>query len=326
MKNFYTNFHTVGYLFGMNTPEKLLMKLLCLSVLFFSLNLFSQSNHTVNFTNSSTDFNALEKISASAGGTDYYITFDQNNLYIGAFNVSGFATTDNLAIYVDTDPQFVTNTGSGSITGKSYNGVIPSLPFKADFNVYAEQSVQQANSYTTSWVTASGPAYSTNANAREVAIPFASMGNPYALNITLWIGNAGSIYSNAPGSNVASSATPVFANYFGTFGIRNGAQGNVNPVNVVSSPATGYISASGTITGGTYAYVDVTATTTINGLTFAPGGVINVNMGDTLTSSGTIANTIITNNTNSTQINVSGTYTLTGRAYCSSFNVNNGAT
>lgn len=324
MKNFYTNSQVVGRLFGMNIPKQLLKKLLCLSCLFFSIHLFSQSNHTVTFSNSASDFNALEKISASSGGTDYYITFDQNNLYIGAFNAAGFASTDNLAIYIDTDPQSVINTGNGSISGKLYNGVTPSLPFKADYNVYVEQSAQQANSYTTSWVSSTGPSYSTSANAREVAIPFASMSNPYALNITLWIGNAGSIYSNAPGANVISSATPAFTNYFGTFGIRNGVQGNVNPVNVVSSPATGYISSSGTITGGNYAYVDVKATTTINGLTFAPGGVINVNTGQNLTSSGTINNTALTNNTSSTQINVSGTYILTGRANCSYFNVNNG--
>ena len=65
------------------------------------------------------------------------------------------------------------------------------------------------------------------------------MGNPYALNITMWIGNAGSVYSNAPGANIASSATPAIVNYFGTFGIKNGTQGNVNPVNVITSPATG---------------------------------------------------------------------------------------
>jgi len=326
MKNFYANSYMVGYLFGMNTPKKILKKLLCLSGLFFSINIFSQSNHTVNFTNSSTDFNALEKISASAGGTDYYITFDQNNLYIGAFNLSGFAATDNLAVYVDTDPQFVANTGNGSITGKTYNGVTPSLPFKADYNVYAEQLTQEANNYSGGWVLSSGPTYSTTSNSREVKIPFSSMGNPYALNITMWMGSAGSIYFNAPGANIASSATPVIINYFGTFGIKNGAQGNVNPVNVITSPATGYLASSGTVSGGTYAFIDVTGTTTITSLTLAPGGVINVNAGQTLTSSGTINNTAVTNNTKSTQINVSGTYSLTGRAYCSYFNVNNGGT
>ena len=326
MENFYTNSYMVGCLCGMNAAKQFSIKLFFIILLFFSNNLFSQSNHTVAFTNSAIDFNTFEKNSASVGGTDYYITFDQNNLYLGAFNATGFAAADNLAIYIDTDPQFLINTGKGSLTGKSYNGVTASLPFKADYNVYAEQSAQQANSYSTSWVTASGPSYSINANAREVKIPFSSMGNPYALNITMWIGNAGSIYSNAPGANIASSATPAIINYFGTFGIRNGAQGNVNPVNVIASPATGYSSASGTITGGTYAYIDVTETTTINGLTFAPGGVINVNAGKILTSSGTIANTTIANNISSTQINVSGTYTLTGRAYCSYFNVNNSAT
>lgn len=295
-------------------------------VFFFSIPVFSQSNHTVSFTNSASDFNALEKISAASGGTDYYITFDQNNLYIGAFKVAGFAANDNLVIYIDTDPQAVSTSGNGSATGKLYNGVTATLPFKADFNVYAEEAVQQANSYSAGWIAFVGPSYSTSANSREVKVPFAGMGNPYALNITMWIGNTGSVYSNAPGANIASSATPAIVNYFGTFGIKNGAQGNVNPVNVITSPAVGYLSGATSIAGGVYAYVDITANATISGLTLAPGGVINVEAGKTLTSTGTINNTASINNTKSTQINVSGIYTLQARVFCSAFNVNNGAT
>lgn len=285
----------------------------------------AQSNHTISFSGSSTDFNALER--KSAGNTDYYITFDQTNLYIGAFKTSGnFAADDNLTIYIDTDPQVSANTGNGTLTGMTYNGVRATLPFKADYNIYAEQSAQQANKYSGSWTTILGLVYATGVNYREVNIPFASLSNPYALNITMWMGNAGSIYSNAPGPNLASSTTPGIINYFGTFGIRNGSQGNVNPVNVVSSPATGYLAGATSIAGGMYAYIDITANATINGLTLAPGGVINVNAGKSLTSSGTINNTTIANNTKSTQINISGTYTLTGRANCSYFNVNNGGT
>ena len=293
--------------------------------LFFSNSVFSQSNHTVVFTNSSSDFNSLEKVSAAAGGTDYYITFDQNNLYIGAFRASGFAATDNMAVYLDTDPNGIPTLGNGSLTGKNYNGVTPNLPFRADFNVYATQSVQEANAYSGSWVVAAGLTYSTSSNSREIAIPFSAMVNPKALNLTMWIGNAGSVYSNAPGANIASSATPAIANYFGTFGIKNGSQGNVNPVNVISAPATGYLLSSGTITGGTYANIDVSATTTINGLNLAPGAVINILAGNNLVSTGTINNAAAIN-AKSTQINVSGNYTLQGRAFCSGFNVNNGAT
>ena len=61
-------------------------------------------------------------------------------------------------------------------------------------------------------------------------------------------------------------------------------------------------------------------------MTLAPGGVINVEAGRTLTSTGTINNTAAINNTKSTQINVSGIYTLRTFAYCSYFNVNNGGT
>ena len=327
MRNRYLIFSNTAYFFKMNVLKRSGNRLLLVFALLFSFNTFSQSNHTVNFTNSSSDFNALEKISAASGSTDYYVTFDANNLYIGAFRTAGnFVASDNLAIYIDTDPNAVATSGNGTTTGKSYNGVTATLPFKADFNVYAEESVQQANNYSAGWVAASGITYSTSANTREVKIPFSSMANPKALNITLWIGNSGAIYSNAPGGNIASSATPAIINYFGTFGIMNGTQGNVNPVNVISSPATGYLSASGAVAAGTYANIDVTGNATISSLTLAPGGIINVNSGKSLTSSGTINNTSIVNNTKSTQINVSGSYTLTGRANCSYFNVNNGAT
>lgn len=328
MKNFYVLFTKAAHLPEIFSVKQCGNKFLFAIFFFFSIPVFSQSNHTVSFTNASSDFNALEKISATAGGTDYYITFDQNNLYIGAFRTLGnFATTDNLAIYIDTDPQAAPTSGNGSATGKLYNGVTATLPFKADFNVYAEEAVQQANNFSAgSWITAIAPSYSTSANSREVKIPFGNMGNPYALNITMWIGNAGSVYSNAPGTNIASSATPAIINYFGTFGIKNGAQGNVNPVNVITSPATGYLSGATSIAGGTYAYVDITANATISGLTLAPGGVINVEAGKTLTSTGIINNTAEANNTKSTQINVSGIYTLLAFAYCSYFNVNDGGT
>src|SRR6185437_11696292 len=193
MKNIYSNINT-ACLATLGSENRWWCKFLFIVVFFFSIPVFSQSNHTVSFTNSASDFNALERISAAAGGTDFYITFDQNNLYIGAFKAAGFAATDNLAIYIDTDPQAVSTSGNGSATGKLYNGVTATLPFKADFNVYAEEAVQQANSYSAGWVAFVGPIYSTSPNSREVKIPFASMGNAYALNITTWIGNAGSVY------------------------------------------------------------------------------------------------------------------------------------
>ena len=49
----------------------------------------AQSNHTVSFSGAASDFNTAEKYSAAANSTDYYITFDASNLYLGAFRTSG---------------------------------------------------------------------------------------------------------------------------------------------------------------------------------------------------------------------------------------------
>lgn len=341
MKNFYPREATSAFspknLTGVNSHQHIMyfvkrrLKLLFLCLFLFSKNIRAQSNHTVSFSGNASDFNATEKISAAANNTDYYVTFDQNNLYIGAFATAGtFAATDNLAIYFDTDPNATPTSGTGTTTGYLYEGVTGTLPFSANYNVHAQQGVQEARSFIGGWAaTIAGLTYFTGTTSREVTIPFSSIGNPFALNIALWMGNTGGIYSNAPGANLASSANPTIVNYFGTFGVTNGVQGNVNPINVVTSPATGYLSiTTGNITAGTYANIALGGNVGLGGnITLAPGGVININSGTfTVAAADNISNTAIINNLKSTQLNVTGTFTLQGRAYCSTFNVNNGGT
>ena len=282
----------------------------------------AQSNHTITFTGATANFNAAEKISAGANSTDYYITFDASNIYIGAFRTSGtFGTADNLAIYLDTDPNSTATNGTGVTTGQSYNGVTGSLPFSANYNVHAEESYQEARSFGSTWAsTISGVTYFTSTTAREVKIPFSSIGSPYALNLTMWMGYSSGIYSNTPGMDItASLSNPAVVSYFGTFGVKNGTQGGVNPINVVTAPATDYLNvttASSTIAAGTYANIDVSATgvTLAGNVTLAPGGVVTVAATKDLTVSGgnKINNTATTNNTTSTQLLINGTMTVDG--------------
>ena len=284
----------------------------------------AQSNRTVTFTGASSDFSAAEKFTSLGAGsaTDYYVTFDASNIYIGAFRTTGtFGSSDNFTIYLDTDPNSTATNGTGVTTGQTYNGVSGSLPFSANYNVHAEQSYQEARSFGSSWAsTISGVTYFTSTTVREVKIPFSSIGSPYALNLTMWMGYAGGIFANAPGDNITTSlSNPAVVSYFGTFGVRNGTQGGVNPINVVTAPATGYLNvttASSTIAAGTYANIDVSATgvTLAGNVTLAPGGVVTIAATKDLTVSGgnKINNTATTNNTTSTQLLINGTMTVNG--------------
>ncbi len=253
---------------------------------FTSENTFAQSNHTVTLSGSTADFNAAERISAAASNTDYYVTFDATNLYIGAFRTSGsFGSTDNLTIYLDTDPNAAPTAGSGTTAGQSYNGVSGTLPFSANYNVHAEESYQEARSDASSWAsTISGPTYHTGSTWREVAIPFSSIGNPDALYITMWMGYASGIYSNAPGADLGSGANPTVTDYIGGFGV---SSADCIPVNTLNSAITASITDGVPASGATYGKVNITSAniTATNNFNIAAGGSIAVS-GGTLDISG----------------------------------------
>jgi hypothetical protein len=245
-----------------------------------STEVFGQSNHSVSFSGSTSDFNAAEKISAAAGNTDYYITFDGSNLYLGAFRTAGsFASADNFTVYLDTDPESSPTSGTGTTIGHSYNGVTGSLPFSANYVVHAEESVQEARIDTASWsTTISGLSYNTGSNWREVVIPFSTIGNPDALYLTMWMGQSSAIYSNAPGTDLGSGANPSVTDYFGGFGV---SSADCLPASITNLAITA--SAVNTVpsAGITYGKISVTAgtITATNNFNLAPGGSIDVSAG-----------------------------------------------
>jgi hypothetical protein len=240
----------------------------------------AQSNHTVSFSGSAADFNAAEKISSAAGATDYYITFDASNLYVGAFRTSGvFASTDNLTIYLDTDPNSTPTAGSGTTSGQTYDGVSGTLPFSANYNVHAEQGTQEARSDAGSWAsTISGLSYNTGSTWREVTIPFSSIGNPDALYLTMWMGATNSIYANAPGADLGGVANPTVTDFIGGFGV---SSVDCIPVNILNLAITASISNAVPAAGITYGKVTVSSgsITATNNFNIAPGGSLNVSGG-----------------------------------------------
>ncbi|MFN0031484.1 MAG: MopE-related protein [Flavobacteriales bacterium] len=237
----------------------------------------AQSNHTVTFSGSTADFNASEAISAAASNTDYYITFDGSNLYLGAFRTSGsFGSADNFAVYLDTDPNSTPTSGNGTTAGQSYNGVTGTLPFSANYNVHAEETYQEARDFASSWAsTISGVTYHTGSTWREVAIPFSSIGSPDALYITMWMGYTGGIFSNAPGADLGSGANPTVVNYIGGFGV---SSVDCIPVNTTDTPITASLTDAVPASGITYGKITINASniTATNDFNIAAGGSLNV--------------------------------------------------
>ncbi|MCC6251402.1 MAG: hypothetical protein IT238_02940, partial [Bacteroidia bacterium] len=255
----------------------------------------SGSFHTVNFTGSSSDFDNSEKFSAAANNTDYYITFDQEYLYLGAFRTSGsFGSSDNFAAYIDTDPRSnPTGDGNGTTAGRNYNSVTPTLPFRADYTSYTEQSyTDPLYRYNGSWSsTGNTPTVYTSSTSREVRIALKDLGNPASVYITLWMGYSGGNFSNAPGTDVSASSTPTFTGFFGSFPIY---KDGINPVTYRSQNTS---TASG---GGT----------AISDLTLSSSGNIAGDYGDITLSSSAVGTVSVTHASFTGSLTLNGTSTV----------------
>ena len=304
----------------------------------------AQSNHTVSFTGNTSDFNSTELYVAQGDNTvSYYITFDANNIYLGAFRTSGtFGSTDNFAVYIDSDPTSGLTTGTGTTAGQAYNGVTGTLPFSANYDVHAEESYQEARSFGSNWgSTIAGVTYKTSSTAREAEIPFSSIGSPNSLYITVWMGYSGGTWANAPGASVGG-ANPAIINYFGGFGVSS--QG-CTPTSVNNIPITDILTNGNPAAGSIYGKVNITSGTysSSGSVTIASGGSINVlggslNLGSnniimsggttinqtagTLTA--TLANVIFAGATSSTYAYGIGYFTGTVQAILNNVTINNG--
>ncbi|RYY93520.1 MAG: hypothetical protein EOO11_19595, partial [Chitinophagaceae bacterium] len=279
---------------------------------------FSQSLHTVTFTGSPTDFNAAEKWSA-ADNVDYYVTYDDNYLYFGAFrtNNSAWGQYDHFTIYLDTDPSnTLTSGGNGSTTGVNWDSKTPTLPFLADYRVALRPS-SLGESFLSSW---SGGAWTTGgANASgwtqyatqtangalEVRVPRSALGNPDALYFTLYSSYDGGFFAAAPGS---ISGTAV-SGYFGGIGLSSA--GN-SPTATTNLPIKGVLTNTTPAAGVTYGKWAVSAGsfTAPSGLSIAPGGAIAITGGTVTVGSSVFMGTTTMAANRGTTIHTSGTGTL----------------
>jgi hypothetical protein len=151
----------------------------------------------------------------ASGGTTWYMTWDDTNLYIGIANAT---LGEGAVVYIDMNPILPINGGTdadGNLAGQPYDNTnFAALPFRADFVTYFKNGYREYRTATGGGIwsapTTFFGAYAEGAgNVRELAIPWtaiAAAGRPAAFT---WYGyvtsGAGFVYAPVPVENPAGS-------------------------------------------------------------------------------------------------------------------------
>ena len=168
---------------------------------------------------------------------DWYMTWDDNNLYVGITNAN---LSESAVIYIDRNPVSPVNGGSdadGSLAGFNYdNTSFAALPFRADFVSYIKNDYREfrrsngAGGWSNSTAYFGNFADSFSGNVREIAIPWnditAGGGRPASFNFFGYLTSSGGyVYGQVPNDNpnafIGTSAT--FTRYFAVESTANGA-------------------------------------------------------------------------------------------------------
>ncbi|MFP5042422.1 T9SS type A sorting domain-containing protein [Parasediminibacterium sp. JCM 36343] len=275
----------------------------------------AQSYRTVgSFTGTTADFTTNEKYS-SVDNVDYYVTFDANYIYFGAFrtNNNTWGQFDHLNIYVDADAKSgVTSGGSGTTTGVNWDGNTPTLPIQADYKIALRRNNSGESfysSYSGSWSTGSANAkgysqYATSTanGALEIRVPWTDLGSPSGIYFIMYASYSTGYYGSAP--NGTSGAGPASGKYFGGIGV---SSAGCYPTNTISTPIIDAYSGGAPTSGQLYGKVTLTGSSiTLTGnTTVAPGGSLVLASGVTFgVQSGKTLNmasgSSLTNNSGST--------------------------
>jgi hypothetical protein len=149
------------------------------------------------------------------GTRDWYIAWDANNLYL-ATSDNGNPANDEFVIYIDTDPTFPANGGTGNIDGiGNFDGVnYGRLPFSANFCAFVRNTYHQHRTSSGTWSAASNDdaaiLTTSNPNKQEIQIAWSLLGGkPNSFNFFIYI-NGGTPYGgnsryNASGDNDQSN-------------------------------------------------------------------------------------------------------------------------
>ncbi len=169
-----------------------------------------------------------ETRATSTGGVDFYLTWDDNNLYIGW--VGGSKTQQHI-LWIDTDPQPVPTNGTGSTATFNYGNVTATLPFSGNFFVNIQDAYNEYRTNTTgTWSLGTSGALTVSASGTtddiEAVIPWNTItngnGRPSSVYFLSYIndpnggGGTGFVYGDAPSANTNSGGgNQTFTHYFG---------------------------------------------------------------------------------------------------------------
>jgi hypothetical protein len=171
------------------------------------------------------DFESDEDVAGTSGAT-YYFTWDANFLYLGtqAPDVAANSSQRWVYFYIDTDPQLVPTTGTGTTTGLMYNTQQPTLPFTANYHFRwrTDNGYQNLQSFNgSSWVDGNQTLVSAYQSGQfvEFRIPLANIGSPTQIYILgAMINEAGGgewTYHMTPTNNGSDGYDRNFVSRFG---------------------------------------------------------------------------------------------------------------
>lgn len=262
---------------------------------------YSQSHHTVTFTGNASDFNPNEKISGS-NGVDYYVTFNETTMYFGAFNTNpsgSFNPFDHFTIYLDTDPQPITTSGTGSTVGVYWDNKIPSLPFTANHRIVirpnnsGESFHHKYNVLSNNWETPahSSIQYATD-KALEIAVDLDQIDNPKGLYFSMFFsygGGGGGFFGYDNPSYPITFNGSDSSGYFGGIGLTTS---DCNPTEHVNTPILHTLTNANPTAGGKYAHIEINdGFYSVTGdIVVVAGGTVNIGAGSALTVAGNFTN------------------------------------
>jgi hypothetical protein len=193
--------------------------------------------HTITVDGNLSDWASDEAFSTSTTGVTWYITWDENYLYLGT---SGGNKYEGHIVYIDTDPQPAPNqtSGTGTTTGFTYDGHTPTLPFSADFVAYYKVGYSEFRRWTGSaWSDPFGSVYSyfaTGSNDGEARIPWSDItgaGKPDHIYMLCYITSSGGYQYGITPSDAQTDGfgNKTYLHYWGfivTSGVSPNASGN----------------------------------------------------------------------------------------------------
>jgi CSLREA domain-containing protein len=199
-----------------------LFALLLSSAALFHVATISTAQHATPVVNGSIGLGEYGTLnSQSNGGTTWYVTWDETNLYVGT---SGANTTEGAVLYIDADSPLPAGAGTnagGNATGQTYDSTnFSSLPFRADFVTYYKDSYREFRTADGAggWSAAATGfgAYASDGSAvRELSIPWSAVtgaGRPDSFSFFAYATSPGGfVYGEVPPENpdgfIGTSAT-----------------------------------------------------------------------------------------------------------------------